>query len=295
MSLTLFQKLAFAAAPILSLCAGMSGQGTPTLQTVSGPAEFPAPSDVAAPPAGASKLGSGVATRTLRAGSGRVRPSDNDCAEVSFVAWKRDGSLAAASGPHAEPTIQCLSAAIPGVATALASMVAGEKRRVWVPAEFSVVTHMAHHPGRAMHHEETPRSDLTFDLELIRVLRAPRTPSDLRTPPRTAYRTPSGVVIQMLKPGSGTGHPSMDSRVKLNYTGWTVDGKVFESTMISEHPATFLLGTALPGWREALPHMRPGEKARIWIPADLAYGDHPANPLLPAGLLVYDMELVEFQ
>jgi len=168
--------------------------------------------------------------------------------------------------------------------------------RVWVPAELSFAKHVAHHAGRIMEHDhETPKIDLTFDVELIRVLQTPRTPTDLRTPPRTAYRTPSGVLIQILKPGTGSSHPTMDSRVKVNYTGWTLDGKVFESTMMSEHPATFLLGTALPGWREALPHMVPGEKARLWIPAAMAYGDHPANPLLPMGLLVFDMEVLEFQ
>jgi FKBP-type peptidyl-prolyl cis-trans isomerase len=240
-------------------------------------------------------MGSGLATKVLRNGSGSIHPSGNDCMEVSFIAWKRDGSLAAASGPHGESTTQCLSAAIPGVAVALASMVAGEKRRVWVPADYSVASHMAHHAGHPMQEDETPRSDLTFDLELIRVLESARTPPDLRTPPRTAYHTPSGVVIEVLKPGMGTGHPTMNSRVKLNYTGWTTDGTVFESTTMSRHLATFLLGTALPGWRDALPHMLPGEKARLWIPAKLAYGDHPANRLLPAGPLVYDLELIDFE
>jgi FKBP-type peptidyl-prolyl cis-trans isomerase len=174
-------------------------------------------------------------------------------------------------------------------------MVTGEKMRVWVPAAFSVAIHMAHHVGHVMPQDETPRADLTFDLELIRILKAPRTPNDLKKPPRTAYFTPSGVAIKVLQPGIGTGHPTMNSLVTLNYTGWTANGRVFESTKMSEHLATFLLGTSLPGWREALPQMIPGEKARIWIPASLAYGDHPVNPLLPAGPLVYDIELIEFQ
>jgi peptidylprolyl isomerase len=174
-------------------------------------------------------------------------------------------------------------------------MVAGEKRRVWIPSGLSFATHMAHHPGKVMPKDETPKFDLTFDLELVRVLKAPRTPGDLKTPPRSAFHTPAGVVIQVLKPGPGTTHATMKSRVKVNYTGWTMDGKVFESTVMSEHPGTFLLGTALAGWREALPHMVAGEKARLWIPAPLAYGDHPANPMLPAGPVVYDLELIELQ
>jgi peptidylprolyl isomerase len=254
-----------------------------------------APPDVAVPPRDARKLGSGVVTKVLRPGSGSVHFSDNDCAELSFMAWKRDGALFSASGPHGESSVQCLNTAIPGLALALQSRGEGEKRRVWIPAQLSFVDHMAHHPGKPMPVDETPRVDLTFDLELIRILKAPPTPNNLATPPRTASWTPSGVAIQVLRPGVGTVHPTVNSRVKVNYTVWGADGKVYESTVMSEHPATFLLGTALAGWREALPRMVPGEKASLWIPAALAYGDHPANPMLPAGPVVYDLELMELQ
>jgi len=63
---------------------------------------------------------------------------------------------------------------------------------------------------------------------------------------------------------------------------------------MSGHPAAFLVGTVLPGWREALQRMSISEKARIWIPASLAYGEHPMEPMAPAGNLVYDIELLDF-
>jgi peptidylprolyl isomerase len=87
----------------------------------------------------------------------------------------------------------------------------------------------------------------------------------------------------------------MDSRVTLNYTGWTADGKLFESTVMSNHSASFQLGTTLPGWREGLQSMVAGEKVRLWIPAALAYGVHPIERSVPAGDLVYDIELIDFQ
>ncbi len=263
--------------------------------SVSQLAQYPAPQDVAAPPANGVKLDMGVVTEILQHGSGSIRPSGNDCAEVSFLAWRRNGALFSASGPHGEASVQCLSTAIPGVAVALASMVEGEKRRVWVPAEHSFVTHMAHHPGKVMPPDETPKIDLTFDLQLVRVLKAPPTPKDLKAPPATATHAASGVVVQVLRGGDGTVHPTMNSRIKVNYTGWTMDGAVFESNEMSGHPATFLLGTALAGWRAALPSMVAGEKARVWIPAALAYGDHPANPMSPAGPVVFDIELLDVQ
>ena len=61
------------------------------------------------------------------------------------------------------------------------------------------------------------------------------------------------------------------------------------------HPAVFLLGTTLAGWREGLEYMVAGEKARLWIPAALAYGEHPVDKMVPAGDLVYDIELVAIQ
>jgi peptidylprolyl isomerase len=106
---------------------------------------------------------------------------------------------------------------------------------------------------------------------------------------------PSGLAILVLKPGAGTQHPSPRSRVTLNYTGWTADGDLFESTATSGHPASFQLGTALAGWREGLRYMVVGEKVRLWIPAALAYGDHPVDKLVPAGDLVFDIELVGIQ
>jgi FKBP-type peptidyl-prolyl cis-trans isomerase len=307
MYLMICHKIGVVVGGLLLGCACLSGQALEVhsanspirsriaAQALSNPREFPAPADVAEPVAGAKQFGGGLATEVLRAGSGITHPMGNDCAEVRFIAWKRDGSLAAASGPHGESAVECLSVAITGIAVALASMVTGEKRRVWVPAEFSGINHVAHHAGHIMHLDDTPRTDLTFDLELIRILPAPPTPQNLSKPPRTAVHLPSGVVIQMLKRGIGNGHPAVNSRVKVNYTGWTADGKVFESTVMSQHLATFLLGTALPGWREALQQMSSGEKARLWIPAELAYGDHPANHSFPAGPLVYDLELIEFQ
>jgi len=99
----------------------------------------------------------------------------------------------------------------------------------------------------------------------------------------------------VLRPGAGTKHPGPSSRVTLNYSGWTADGDLFESTVTSGHPAVFFVGTTLSGWREGLQYLVVGEKARVWIPAALAYGDRPANKMVPAGDLVYDIELLDFQ
>jgi peptidylprolyl isomerase len=188
-----------------------------------------------------------------------------------------------------------LATAIPGIAEALKLMVTDEKRRMWIPAELVFATHVAHHGPKEMHEHAAPPVDLTADIQLIQILKAPAVPENLNAPPPKALRTASGVTLQILKAGTSTEHPSMSSRVTLNYSGWTMDGKLFESTMMSGHPAAVLVGTALPGWREALLRMVTGEKARVWIPAALAYGNHPVERMAPAGDLVYDIELLDFK
>ena len=254
-----------------------------------------APPDVAAPPPDALRTASGLAMTVLRAGSGTDHPRGDDCAIVRFTAWKRDGALFSTSGLHGETSTQCLTAAIPGIAEALSAMAPAEKRRIWVPAELAFAPHIAHHGVKMMPENPPPRIDLTFDLELVRILKAAEKPVDLKTPPPDVFRTPSAIAILVLKPGAGTRHPSPGSRVTLNYTGWTADGMLFESTETSGHPAVFLLGTALAGWREGLGYMVAGEKARLWIPSALAYGDRPVDKMVPAGDLVYDIELIDFQ
>ena len=233
--------------------------------------------------------------KVIEPGSGAEHPVSDDCVIVSFTAWRRDGSLFSASGPHSEPAAQCLAVAIPGIAEALMAMVPGEKRRVWVPADLAYSSHIAHHGNKKMHEKPPPRFDLTFDVELIRILHAPAAPANLQAPPPAAFRTPAGVTLQVLEPGTGTKHPTMSSRVTLNFSGWTADGTLFETTAMSGHPAAFVLGTTLPGWREALPYMVVGERARLWVPAGLAYGEHPMQSKAPAGDLIYDIQLIDFQ
>lgn len=252
------------------------------------------PKDVSAPPPNAIKVSSGIAMEKLKPGSGNEYPRGDDCAVIRFTAWKRDGSLFSSSGLQGASTVQCLFTAIPGIAEALKLMTAGEKRRIWVPADMAFAAHVAHHGNKHVDADPVPEVDLTIDLELIRIMRAPTRPADLEKPPPTALRMQSGLAIQVLQQGHGTKHPSLSSNVTLNFSGWTADGRLIESTVTSGHPAVFLLGTVIPGWREALTNMLAGEKARIWIPAALAYGIHPLDGMTPAGDLVYDIELLNF-
>jgi FKBP-type peptidyl-prolyl cis-trans isomerase len=247
----------------------------------------PAPPDVAAPPADARPTPSGLAMKVLRPGKGADHPTDNDCARIHFVVWKRDGTLLSNSRAGAEPSFQCLRTAMKGVAEALRSMVVGEQRRVWVPAALTF-------PGEEPD-EEPPQLDVTVDLELIELIKAPPMPADLEGPPAKAQKTESGVSFLILKKGTGTQHPAAPQRVKLHFSGWTTKGVLFESTVFSGRPAVYGLGEVIPGWREVLPRLVVGDKVRLWIPSALAYGDKPRRRGYPAGPLVYDLELLALE
>jgi FKBP-type peptidyl-prolyl cis-trans isomerase len=114
-------------------------------------------------------------------------------------------------------------------------------------------------------------------------------PADVSAPPADAVRTPSGLASKVLKPGTGTRHPRPSSEVTVHYTGWTTDGKMFDSSVAKGEPATFALDQVIPGWTEGVQMMVEGEKRRFWIPESLAYKGAPGAP---QGMLVFDVELI---
>lgn len=115
-------------------------------------------------------------------------------------------------------------------------------------------------------------------------------PSDVAAPPASAERTASGLASRVLVPGTGTTHPGPTDRVTVHYTGWTTDGAQFDSSRGGE-PVSFGLNRVIAGWTEGLQLMVTGEHRRLWIPQDLAYRGQPGAP---AGMLVFDVELISF-
>jgi peptidylprolyl isomerase len=130
-----------------------------------------------------------------------------------------------------------------------------------------------------------------FGLTLFAVGCGSDAPSDVAAPPADAQRTASGIASRVLTPGTGTRHPRPNSRVTVHYTGWTTDGKEFDSSVKRGEPTTFGLDEVIPGWTEGVQMMVEGEKRRFWIPGGLAYDDS-SRPDAPKGMLVFDIELI---
>jgi hypothetical protein len=118
------------------------------------------------------------------------------------------------------------------------------------------------------------------------------TPPDVARPPAGAKRTAKGVWYRVLSPGKGGRTPRPADRIKVHYTGWTTDGKMFDSSHTRGAPAVFPLNGLIAGWVDGMQLMTVGMKARFWIPEELAYKGSPGKP---AGMLVFDVELIEIQ
>lgn len=113
-------------------------------------------------------------------------------------------------------------------------------------------------------------------------------PPDVAAPPPEAQRTSTGLASKVLRAGSGTVHPGTFSVVRVDYTGWTVAGQLFDSSVQRGKPAEFPLSGVISGWRQGVKMMVVGEKRRFWIPEELAYKGASG----PQGTLVFDVELL---
>jgi FKBP-type peptidyl-prolyl cis-trans isomerase len=129
------------------------------------------------------------------------------------------------------------------------------------------------------------------DVMLLDIAPVPMTPADVAAAPADAQKTKSGLASKVLKPGTGTEHPKGSSQVTVHYTGWTTDGKMFDSSVIKGQPASFPLDAVIPGWTEGVQLMVVGEARRFWIPGRLAY-DGSDRKDAPRGMLVFDIELI---
>lgn len=119
-------------------------------------------------------------------------------------------------------------------------------------------------------------------------------PKDVAAAPTDAEKTASGLLSKVLKKGTGTEKPVVSDTVTVHYSGWTLDGKMFDSSVKRGQPTSFPLNRVIKGWTEGLQLMVEGEKRRFWIPADLAYGENPGGGR-PGGMLCFDVELIKIK
>ena len=103
---------------------------------------------------------------------------------------------------------------------------------------------------------------------------------------------PSGLQYMVMKEGTGP-KPTLTDKVTTHYHGTTIDGKVFDSSVERNQPASFPVNGVIKGWTEALQLMSVGSKWKLFIPSDLAYGARGAGPKIgPHSTLIFEVELL---
>ena len=240
-----------------------------------------APDDVAAPPADATTTASGLAYKVLSKGTAGDKPTADSKVTVHYTGWTTDGKMFDSSVMRGRPATFGLDQVITGWTEGVQLMVKGEKTRFWIPEALA-------YQGRP----GAPAGMLVFDVELIDFQNPISAPTDVAAAPADAKTTASGLAYKVITAGTGTEHPTAESKVAVHYTGWTTDGKMFDSSVMRGEPAEFPLNRVIDGWTEGVQLMVQGEKTRFWIPENLAYKGRPGAP---AGMLVFDVELLEIK
>ena len=213
----------------------------------------------------------------IQPGNGTAHPGRTDIVTVDYTGWTTDGKMFDSSVARGKAACFPLDRVIAGWTEGVQLMVGGETRRFWIPESL------------AYQGKRDPKGMLVFDVKLLSFTDAPKAPADVKAAPSDAKKTPSGLAYKVLREGVGGKHPKPSDRVTVHYSGWTTDGKMFDSSVIRCTPSTFRLDEVIPGWTEGVGLMVEGQQSRFWIPQQLAYkGERP-----PYGLLVFDVELVK--
>ena len=120
----------------------------------------------------------------------------------------------------------------------------------------------------------------------------PTIPADVGETKTTA----SGLKYNVLKEGTPGGkHPGKFDKVKVHYSGWLTNGKLFDSSVTRGEPIEFGLNQVIGGWTEGVQLMTPGARYKFTIPGDLAYGAQGSPPDIgPNATLIFEVELLSF-
>lgn len=231
----------------------------------------------ATPPADATKTASGLVTKVLQPGHTDKKPDANDLVSVYFTGWGHDGAKFTGSQPG-KPANFALDVVFEGWREGLMLMKVGEKRRLWVPAALG--------PPNA----KTGPKEAIFDVELLEIQAMPNPPAFLKEADPKAERAAAGFKTLKVRPGTGVIKPGPTSRVLLNYSLFTADGRTADSSYSRKRATAFMLDRVMQSFSQGVQLMTEGEKRIFWIPEALAGGQWTGSP---KGPLTFEVELLQ--
>lgn len=249
-------------------------------------------SDGSAEDSGLKEVTAGLKIRDLKEGTGDpVLPGSR--VKVHYTGWLTDGSVFDTSKEKGKQPVEfSLEGVIAGWTQGIPGMKKGGIRKLVIAPELGY--------GSRRQNKIPENSTLIFEVELLEdvpVVFGPGKPmsdgSDGGTSDPGLKDIGDGLKIRDLKEGTGDA-VKPGASVTVHYTGWTVNGNVFDSSKKTGNPVTFSLDGVVKGWGKGIPGMKPGGIRKLVIPAALGYGEQGSPPNIPAGAtLIFEVELVK--
>jgi len=220
----------------------------------------------------------------------KIYPQAGDNVEVHYTGYLEDGKIFDSSVRRGEPIIFTIGKGqvIKGWDEGISRLTVGEKARLIIP--YNLAYGENGYPPVI-----PPKANLTFDVELLNIYK-PATPIPFDTKGKDTITTTSGLkYIVINKVDKNAVKAEKGKTVKVHYTGYFKDGKIFDSSVQRGQPFSFKLGEGrvIKGWEEGIALMKVGEKYRFIIPYNLAYGETGAGPIPPKTDLIFDVELLD--
>lgn len=232
-------------------------------------------------PEGAVTAASGTAYVITNAGEGE-KPTADKNVKFHFTFFGPDGTPVQSSKQAGEPQLAPMDKLPPFFTEVFTELMPGGTADAYIPGAML----------------GAPDPIVKAELELLTVtdaIPAPAVPEDVAAVPEDAKKTESGLAYKVLSEGEGGDKPVAESTVTVHYSGWETNGELFDSSITRGETISFPLGGVIPGWTEGLQLMSKGDKFRFWIPEGLAYGPKVEGSGRPGGMLVFDVELVDFK
>ncbi len=216
-----------------------------------------------------------------------LQPDSGYIVTMHFTGYLPNGKIFNSSILSGEPEKFVVGTAkvIKGVNLAVMLMKQGSKARFKIPAKLAF-------GDKGYYTLIPPNTDLTYDIELLEVKSPPRVEPFVSE--SDTVLTKSGLrYIPVIKTEGQI--PQSGDIVSIHYSGYFIDGQIFDSSVQRDQPIMFAIGEGhvVPGMDEALRNMRVGEKARVLIPWNLGYGEEGNPPVIPPKTdLIFDIEFL---
>lgn len=209
--------------------------------------------------------------------------------KVHYTGYFEDGRIFDSSVDRDEPIELPLGKGyvIPGWEEGMQLMKVGDKTRFIIPYQLAY--------GEQGNEYIPAKSTLIFDVEMLNVIEM-KTAEPYNVTGKDTVTTASGLQYVVLEEGNGD-KPTKGSKVKVHYTGYFENGKIFDSSVERNQPFEFNIGMkqVIEGWDEGVSLMKKGAKVRFIIPYQLAYGPDGYGPIPAKATLIFDVELIDFK